>query len=264
MPSEKPKSPDLTSEEAQAKWELLQSIGLKADVESLAMYQRRLNQGIEGAKRFLEGEPVHEPTPEMLKQAHKIVYSGLFNWAGEFRQPGLGFVESEQSRNPAVPGAHWSEIEKQMQKLCQQCAAGLKQEDIALKADAMATFHHGFEAAHSFVIGNGVVGRLVLDAHARQQLNHESTVRLDKPEYLGQLALMDVGAAKGELRDHILGATGQTPSLQQADRDIAAMKAANEQIIKEEAKIRAEQEQQREQQLDKLTLTPDRTIEHER
>jgi fido (protein-threonine AMPylation protein) len=264
MPNEKPNSPDLTSEEYQEKWEFLQSLRLKPEAKSLELYDRILSQGIEAARSYLKDQPVNAPTLEMMKDVHKIVYSRLFEWAGEVRQPGLGFVvSSEANLNPYVPAARWTEVKERLEKVCQKYSADVQKEGVVAKAEAMAEFHHEFETIHPFVLGNGIVGRLVLDEQAAREFNLKTPLQLDRPKYEAELANMDKGAARGQLRDHILGAAGQTPSLERADQDIAAgIREANQRLEERHGELNEQErarQQQMEQRLDQLSMTPDPT-----
>lgn len=223
MSKDKDNLKDPLKEEHDAKWAFLESLKLYPTIESMSWYNRALGKGLIVARHELKTLDVNKPTPDLAATVHRIVYGSLFHWAGEFRQQGLGFVNAEFSRHPDVPGSPFQRIEEHLQIAGSKFAVAFQREGVETKAAAMAEYHHRFEQIHPLLIGNGVVGRLILDEQARRGLGAERPLELERDvKYLGSLRLADKGIQTTELRDLILASSAtQLPSLERAERDMA-------------------------------------------
>ncbi len=166
-------------------------------------YERRVKHGLRDAEAYLETRAQHELfTLETIQRTHELIFARVYEFAGEFRQPG---------QEPAVGQENWdaafhSRVKPELERLRAFVDKALERvKGQEQKAQLVSLCHAQFERIHPFHDGNGRTGRALLEAQVRTILEQEPSPTVDRAGYIEALARAQNESDLGSLSKAVTG-----------------------------------------------------------
>ena len=142
-------------------WERIRTLAVPG-LTTLSDYRIRVELGAVDASVYLRNERSANPSPDVIREAHRQMFVNVTTDAGRFRKPSDGNVQFggrlgvEALRIPV----ELERLDAEMSELLSQCQTP---ED---KCAAIAFYHARFISIHPFVDGNGRTGRAIMKCQA--------------------------------------------------------------------------------------------------
>jgi len=163
-------------------WERVQKLGLKRGIKTVVDYEAWAIDGLSAAREYAASLPSPFPTLTQIKRLHRIGFSRIHPWAGNFRTQGqevnIGNIQCTLSTE--VPD-RLEELQSTMREVYPA------KHEPARQLFWLSFYHSAFEMIHPFADGNGRIGRIILGSQIDAVLQDNQRCIMRREDYIEAL-----------------------------------------------------------------------------
>ncbi len=180
-------------------WARIQRLGVLPTVREPVDYLGETALGAARAEQAFRFSRNIIPNVSEIKFLHKVMFSDVHPWAGQFRKEGQEVVAGD------LVCCWAADITRELKNLNKEMLSNPLEGDRQYKAEIICYYHAIFEEIHPFLDGNGRIGRIILDGQTQKLLGRQIDFNgFSRKEYIAALGIARNEGNLGPVADLIL------------------------------------------------------------